>query len=294
MRFIEDPEVAERVSQLQVGFNRYGIDAFGVSQTHLVQFFSLLKLLYRHYFRVRPHHIDRVPDTGRVMLVGNHSGGLPVDGGMLLTSLLLDKDPPRLAHGMVEKFANQWPFLSTWFSRIGQFTGLPEHAVALLEADRALMVFPEGARGTGKLYSQRYQLVDFGTGFVRLAMQTGTPIVPFAFIGGEEAIPVKFHLDTLARAIGAPYVPVTSYGLPLPLPVACSLHFGEPLRFEGTGQEADTVVREYVQRVKDEIVALIDEGRQVRRRRLGRLMPVGTLSEDDFPGDADTHPTEAS
>jgi len=285
MQFLEDPEIADRIDRLSLGFNAYGHDPFGVSRDHLVQFFTLLKFLYRTYFRVKVHHIDRVPDAGRAMLVGNHSGGLPVDGGMLLTSLILDKDPPRLAHGMVEKFANQTPFVSTWFSRVGQFTGLPEHAVALLEAERMLMVFPEGARGTGKLYDQRYELVDFGSGFIRLALQTGTPIVPLAFIGGEEAIPVKFHWNALARLLGTPYFPVTSYGLPLPLPVACTIYFGEPMVFEGNGQEADAVIQEYVQAVKDEIVRLIDRGRQLRRRRLGRLAPFGQVSEDDFPGE---------
>lgn len=285
MSFLEDEEVAKQVDRLDLGFNAYGIDPFGVSKPHLVRFFSLLKWFYRSYFRVKVRDIENVPAKGRAMMVGNHSGGLPVDGGMLLTALLLDHDPPRLAHGMVEKFANRWPFVSTWFSRVGQFTGLPEHAASFLEADRVLMVFPEGARGTGKLYDQRYELVDFGTGFMRLALQTGTPIIPLAFVGGEEAIPVKLRLSWLAGMLGAPYIPVTSYGLPIPLPVACSLTFGKPMHFEGNGQEADSVIQEYVQAVKDEIVRLIDLGRQERRRRLGRLAPMGTVSETDVPGE---------
>lgn len=285
MQVLKDPEVVEKVNRLSLGFNAYGIDRFGVSKEHLVHFFSLLKWFYRSYFRVTVQDIDQVPASGRAMVVGNHSGGLPVDGGMLLTALLLDRDPPRLAHGMVEKFANRWPFVSTWFSRVGQFTGLPEHATALLEAERVLMVFPEGARGTGKLYDQRYELVDFGTGFMRLALQTGTPIIPLAFVGGEEAIPVKLHLDALARLVGAPYIPVTSYGLPIPLPVSCSITFGAPMRFEGNGQEADAVIQEYVQAVKDEIVRLIDLGRAARRRRLGRLAPLGSVTASDVPGE---------
>ncbi|MDY0002508.1 MAG: lysophospholipid acyltransferase family protein [Polyangia bacterium] len=285
MELLKDQEVLERVERLELGFNSYGIDQFGVSKEHLVHFFSMLKWFYRHYFRVTVQGMGEVPSSGRAMLVGNHSGGLPVDGGMLLTALLLDHEPPLLAHGMVEKFANRWPFLSTWFSRVGQFTGLPEHATALLRADRVLMVFPEGARGTGKLYDQRYELVDFGTGFMRMALQTQTPIIPLAFVGGEEAIPVKLHLDGLARLVGAPYIPVTSYGLPIPLPVACSITFGAPMRFEGDGQEADAVIEEYVQAVKDEIVRLIDLGRKARRRRLGRLAPLGAMSEDDVPGE---------
>jgi 1-acyl-sn-glycerol-3-phosphate acyltransferase len=285
MRMLRDPEVVERVDRLPLGFNAFGIDRFGVSKEHLVTFFSLLKWFYKNYFRVTVQGIEQVPAEGRAMVVGNHSGGLPVDGGMLLTALLIEREPPILAHGMVEKFANRWPFVSTWFSRVGQFTGLPEHATALLEAGRVLMVFPEGARGTGKLYDQRYELVDFGSGFMRLALQTGTPIVPLGFVGGEEAIPVKVHLDALARLVGTPYIPLTSYGLPIPLPVSCSITFGAPMRFEGNGQEADAVIQEYVQAVKDEIVRLIDVGRTARRRRLGRIAPIGTVSEGDVPGE---------
>src|SRR4029077_13360162 len=96
---------------------------------------------------------------------------------------------PRLAQGMLEKFINRVPFASLWSNRCGQFTGLPEHAVRLLEDDRLLMVFPEGARGTAKLYKERHSLVQFGTGFMRLSLRTKTPIVPFGFIGGGEAVP---------------------------------------------------------------------------------------------------------
>ena len=271
MKLISDPEVVARVDALELPFNRYGIDRFGVSKDHLVHFFSLLKTFYRHYFRVVVHDIDRVPARGRAMVVGNHSGGIPVDAGMVLSSLMLDHEPPRLAHGMVEKFANKWPFVSTWFSRIGQFTGLPEHALSLLENDRVLMVFPEGARGTGKLYSERYQLVRFGTGFMRLALQTNTPVVPLAFIGGEEALPVAFHLDFLAKLTGAPYWPVPKYLVPVPMPITCHIHYGEPLSFDGDGTEDDAHIAVMVDRVKQSIADLIEKGRLLRRQKLGRV-----------------------
>lgn len=213
------------------------------------------------------------------MVVGNHSGGLPVDGAMVLTSLLLEANPPRLGQGMVEKFANKWPFLSHWFSRVGQFTGLPEHAERLLEQERCLMVFPEGARGTGKLYKDRYQLVRFGTGFVRLALSTDTPIVPFAFIGGEEALPTIMHLKRLARMIKAPYIPISPYILPIPMPIPCQIFYGEPLKFEGDGTEADEVIEEYVGIVKTKIEGLIDEGRRWRRDALEKGV-IGSDSEE--------------
>jgi 1-acyl-sn-glycerol-3-phosphate acyltransferase len=158
--------------------------------------------------------------------------------------------------------------MSLWSNRTGQFTGLPEHAARLLEDERLLMVFPEGARGTAKLYRERYSLVQFGTGFMRLALKTKAPIVPFSFIGGGEAIPTIANAYALGKLIGAPYVPVTPYLLPLPLPVRLAIHYGEPMRFEGTGTEDDAVIARYVGRVKDRIAALVEHGRALRSREL--------------------------
>ena len=267
-RWVADDEVEAAVESLEIPFNRYGLDPYGVSRDHLVTFFSLLAPFYRHYFSVRVFGADHIPDDGQVMVVGNHSGGIPVDGAMVLTSLLLELDPPRLGQGMVEKFANRWPFVSHWFSRVGQFTGLPEHAERLLDEGRCLMVFPEGARGTGKLYKDRYKLVRFGTGFMRLALSTNTPIVPFAFIGGEEALPTILHLKRLARVLKVPYIPISPYILPVPLPVPCQLFYGEPMEFDGDGTETDDVIIGYVEQVRDRIRGLIDRGRSWRRKAL--------------------------
>ncbi len=278
-RWVADDEVEAAVDRLDIPFNRYGLDPYGISRDHLVTFFSMLAPFYRNYFKVRVFGAEHIPDAGRTMMIGNHSGGLPVDGAMVLTSLLLDATPPRLGQGMVEKFANRWPFVSHWFSRVGQFTGLPEHAERLLNDERCLMVFPEGARGTGKLYKDRYQLVRFGTGFMRLALSTNTPIVPFAFIGGEEAIPTILHLKRLARMVKAPYIPISPYILPVPLPISCQIFYSEPMEFEGDGTETDEVVLGYVDQVRRRIESLIDEGRQWRRDALDKGI-IGAGEED--------------
>jgi len=166
---------------------------------------------------------------------------------------------------MAEKFLGRLPFSSFMTARSGHLTGLPEHAVRLLEAERLLMVFPEGARGTAKLYGDRNTLVRFGTGFLRLALQTGTPIIPFAFIGGGEAIPTMVNLYRLGRWLGVPYLPVTPYLLPIPRPVPLEIYVGEPIRFDGTGNEEDGVIAGWVAEVKARIAAMIEGG--VRRRR---------------------------
>lgn len=281
LRMLIDQEVFERVGRLELPFNRYGLDPYGISEKHLTEFFSLLRWFYRDYFKVQAFGVEHIPARGRAMLVGNHSGGIPVDGGMVIASAFLEMEPPRLAQGMVDKFASKWPVFSQWFSRVGQFTGLPEHAVRILEEDRLLMVFPEGVRGTGKLYKDRYQLERFGTGFMRLALQTNTPIVPLAFIGGEEALPAVMHLKKVARLVGAPYIPVPPYLLPVPLPVRCQVHYGEPMHFEGDGTEADETIEEYVAQVKARIEELIEHGRQTRRALLkdAEVAAAGEVSQ---------------
>jgi 1-acyl-sn-glycerol-3-phosphate acyltransferase len=255
-----DPTVRERIDRLELPFNRHGVDPFGVSRADLTWAASLLGWLYRHYFSVRVHGIDHVPARGRAMLVGNHSGGIALDAAMVLTSLLLDHEPPRLAHAMADRFLNRMAFASSLSCRTGQLTGLPEHAVRLLEDERLLLVFPEGAHGTEKLFWQRNSLVKFGTGFMRLALQARAPIVPFAFIGGGDAIPTVLNLYALGRLIGVPYLPVTPYVVPIPRPVSLAIHYGEPMQFDGTGDEDDDAIAAYVDRVKQRIAALIARG----------------------------------
>jgi 1-acyl-sn-glycerol-3-phosphate acyltransferase len=127
------------------------------------------------------------------------------------------------------------------------------------------MVFPEGARGTAKLYRERDSLVEFGTGFMRLALKTRTPIVPFAFLGGGEAVPTITNAVGLGRMLGVPYIPVTPYVLALPLPVRLQVYYGEPMHFEGTGNEEDHTIARYVDQVKERIADMIAKGRKRRK-----------------------------
>lgn len=267
MAWLVDKKVLERVKRLDLPWNRHGVDPFGTAQVDVARMQSILGWFYRNYFKVTVHGIDHVPDKGRTMLVGNHSGGFAVDAMMVLASLFIEKEPPRLCHGMAEKFLNRMPFSAMMTSRAGQLTGLPEHAVRLLEEERLLLVFPEGARGTAKLYGDRNTLVRFGTGFVRLALQTGTPIVPFAFLGGGDAVPTVLNLYRIGKLMGMPYIPVTPYLLPIPRPVDLEIYYSEPMRFEGTGDEEDEVIVGYVNQVKDRIAEMIERGERIRKGR---------------------------
>lgn len=267
MSLLVSKKVLERVQELELPWNRHGVDPYGATQDDLARMFTVLGLAYKHYFRVSLVGIEHVPARGRAMLIGNHSGGWAVDALMVLASVFFGKDPPRLAQGMVEKFLVKLPFVARSMQTTGQLTGLPEHAARLLQDDRLLLVFPEGARGTAKLFHERNTLVKFGTGFMRLAMETRTPIIPFGFIGGGEAVPTVMNLYKLGRVLGVPYIPVTPYLLPLPKPVPMHVEYGEPMVFEGTGSEDDEVIATQVEQVMDRISVLIARGVDSQGRR---------------------------
>jgi 1-acyl-sn-glycerol-3-phosphate acyltransferase len=272
-------EIADRVNRLELPFDRAGIDPYGISKWHLTQAYRALGFFYRRYFDMKTHGGEHIPRRGRAMLVGNHSGGVALDGAMVIGSCFFDLEPPRLAQGMAEKFINRFPVASIWASRCGHFTGIPEVAQRLLEDDRLLMVFPEGARGTAKLYKDRWSLVDFGSGFMRLALKTKTPIVPFGFIGGGDAIPTVMNLYKLGRLVGVPYIPVTPWIAAVPRPVKLEVHYGEPLRFQGTGAEEDVVIDGYVEQVKAAIAALIEKGRASRRGAIAEEKAQAKVAE---------------
>jgi 1-acyl-sn-glycerol-3-phosphate acyltransferase len=168
---------------------------------------------------------------------------------------------------MVERFVPTVPFASYLLNRWGQITGTPENCRRLLESEEAILVFPEGARGISKPFSRRYQLQEFGLGFLRLALETGTPIVPVAVVGAEEQAPA-INIKPLARLFGAPSFPVVPYPpfIPLiPLPVKYRLYFGEPMMFEGDADDDDEVLDVMVQSVRNRIQSMLHLGLRERR-----------------------------
>jgi 1-acyl-sn-glycerol-3-phosphate acyltransferase len=172
-----------------------------------------------------------------------------------------------MARSMVEKFVPTVPFASYLFARWGQITGTPENCRRLLEDEEAILVFPEGARGIAKSFDKRYQLQEFGLGFLRLALATQTPIVPVAVIGAEEQAPA-INVKPLAKLIGAPSFPIMPFPpfVPLvPLPTRYRLYFGEPLQFTGDPDDDDDVIEEKVRRVKHTIQSMIQFGLKERK-----------------------------
>ena len=177
VRFAEEvvgQDIDARIAGIKTHPNEVGHDPFGFDPETSRYALAVAALLHRRYFRTQVFGIDRVP-AGRVLIVANHSGQLPVDAVMIGSAMMLDANPPRFPRSMVETWTAELPFISTLYPRLGQVVGSPENARRLLEQEESLIVFPEGARGISKTFDQRYRLTDFGLGFVRLALETPSP-----------------------------------------------------------------------------------------------------------------------
>jgi 1-acyl-sn-glycerol-3-phosphate acyltransferase len=255
-------QIDRRIQALRRGENEAGFDPFGFDPDTARYALSLIVFLHRTYFRTEVFGVENVPE-GRCLLVSNHSGMLPLDGVLICASLVLDRDPPVLPRAMVEKWTQHLPFVAMLFARIGQILGAPDNARRLLEADHPLLVFPEGVRGIAKAFKQRYQLADFGPGFMRLALETRSPIVPIAVIGAEEQYPSLGNLGGVARALGMPALPLIPQlllGMPLPLPTRYRIYFGEPLRFEGDPDDDDVEIEAQVASVRNTVQNMVLRG----------------------------------
>ena len=257
-----------RLARVPIALTTQGTDPFGLDPQWTKWALASAAFLHRRYFRTEVHGAEHVP-RGRVLLIANHSGQIPVDGALIGAALFMDVEPPRFMRAMVEKWTQTLPFVSMLFSRVGQVVGVPENAQRLLEADEALLVFPEGARGISKTFDKRYQLTDFGLGFMRLAIETNTQIVPVAVVGGEEQYISVANVDTLARVLRVPAFPIIPQlllpGGQLPLPTKYRIYFGEPMRFTGDPDDEDAAMEEKVWVVKSMIQSMVNRGVKERK-----------------------------
>ena len=267
------PGLDERLAALNVELNSAGFDRWGLHPETLRKLAPILYVLYKKYFRVEATGLEYIPD-GRVLFIGNHGGQIPLDAMMAGMALLLESHPPKIARAMVERWVPTVPFVSSLFTRIGAMIGDPNNCRELLMHDQSVMVFPEGVRGSGKLFKNRYQLQRFGTGFMRLALEAKAPIVPVAIIGTEETYPSIYNFKQLAKLVGSPYFPVTPFfpllgplGL-VPLPAKVTVRFGKPIYSEGSHHDSEEQIQAQVQKVKDALQAEINEGLSLRGEKI--------------------------
>ena len=166
--------------------------------------------LYRNWFRVQARGLEHVPDTGAALIVANHSGVLPLDAIMLQACVFAEHPGGRTLRLLGADLIYAVPGLASLARRSGHTRAGPAEAARLLAAGEIVGVFPEGFKGTGKPFTERYQLQRFGRGgFARTALQAGAPIVPCAIVGAEEIYPMMGNSERLARLLNLPYFPLT-------------------------------------------------------------------------------------
>jgi len=255
-------EIRGRIAAAPLDVNGYGYDPWGFNVDVARRTLIVLALFYRYYFRVKTYGIENLP-AGRVLVIANHAGQIAFDAAMIGTAAVLEADPPRPLRGMGEYWLPTIPFFNVFMARVGGVVGTPKNCVDILEHGEAVIAFPEGVRGMNKTFTQRYQLQEFGNGFMRLALQTNTPIVPVAVVGSEEQAPSLYNFEWLGHLLGMPAFPIVV--TPFPFPVRYHIYFGEPMEFRGNPNDEDEVIVKKVDQVKGRIHDMIQEG--LRRRQ---------------------------
>lgn len=259
--FALEPSIRKKINQLPSGnLNEFGVDAFGFDPQIIKDCAPLAVWLYRNYFRCEVTGVENIPD-GKMMVIANHSGQLPFDGLMIGTAFLIEGKKPIVLRAMAERWSAELPFISSLFVRAGAVVGEVNSCLKLLEMNESVIVFPEGVRGISRVFSERYKLLRFGHGFMRVALKSKTPIVPVALIGAEEQAPSIANLKPIAKFLGLPALPlIFPQIIPFPLPVKYRIHIGKPLYFDGDGTEETHVVTSHVGEVKSSIQTMLDEG----------------------------------
>ena len=255
-------ELDEHINRIRKPIGTLGYDPWGYNNEVIKVGFSLTRQLYEKYFRVHAQGVENVPAEGPVLIVANHSGQLPIDGLLIGYALASRQHQPRIPRAMIERFFPTVPWLGNLLNEMGAVLGDPVNCAKMLANDEAVIVFPEGIRGSGKLYHDRYQLKRFGNGFMHLAMKYKASIVPVGVVGCEETLPAIANIKPLARALGIPYAPVT---LPVVLPAKVHLNFGAPRVFDDLEIPEEQITAR-VEQVKAEISRLIDKGLSERKR----------------------------
>jgi 1-acyl-sn-glycerol-3-phosphate acyltransferase len=225
----------------------YEVDEFGFDRelTDAV-FHPLLRLIYQSWFRVEVRGIENLPAAGPGLVVANHSGTIAMDALMLSLAVHDEHPARRYLRLLGADLVFRMPILSELTRKGGGTLACNPDAERLMTAGELVGVFPEGFKGVGKLYRDRYKLQRFGRGgFVSAALRTGTPIVPVAIVGAEEIYPMLADLKPLARLLGTPYFPITPtfpwlgpLGL-VPLPVKWYIEFGQPIPTGGLAEQAE-------------------------------------------------------
>jgi len=274
-RGLRGETIAKALAALYFAWHSEEVDEFGFDRKFTESVRPLFEFLYALWWRVEATGLERIPDEGAALVVANHSGVLPWDGIMINLAIRHEHPARRECRLLALDMFALLPVLAPLLARTGAVRASPENGEQLLRRGELVGVFPEGVKGVGKYFRDRYKLARFGRGgFVRLALRTGAPIVPCAVVGAEEIHPVIGRADGLGRLLGLPYFPITptfpalgALGL-VPLPTKWSIDFAEPVAMHRHGPEAaddPRLVHRLSEQVRSTIQAMID--RHLARRR---------------------------
>ena len=248
----------------------YTVDEYGFDPEVTERFLlAALRPIAQKWFRVEVRGADNIPATGGALVVSNHSGTVPVDG--LMTMVAVHDTTGRFLRPLGADLVFKLPVVSSLARRSGATLACTEDAERMLSGGELVGVWPEGFKGIGKPFGERYKLQRFGRGgFVSAALRTGVPIVPLSVVGAEEIYPLVGSLPSLARLLGVPYIPITPLfpwlgplGM-VPLPSKWLIEFGEPIRTD----EYDAVEAEDPMLVFD----VTDQVRETIQQTLYRLL----------------------
>jgi 1-acyl-sn-glycerol-3-phosphate acyltransferase len=269
--------VARLLAAAHFSWHSEETDEFGYDPKFTEAIRPFLEFMYAVWWRVETTGIERVPGTGPTLVVANHSGVLPWDGPMINVALRHEHPARRHCRMLALDMFALLPFLAPLLARSGAIRANPENAIRILERGELVGVFPEGVKGVGKPFKNRYRLARFGRGgFVRIALKTGATIVPTAVVGAEEIHPNLAQANFIGRPFGLPYFPLTPtfpwLGLlgTIPLPTKWSIDFGEPLdlsRYPKDAADDPILVNRLSELVRHQIQTII-EGRLARRRSI--------------------------
>ncbi|HEX9824591.1 MAG TPA: lysophospholipid acyltransferase family protein [Actinomycetota bacterium] len=275
------PFDAEAVEELLAFLRRrftgdYEIDVFGFDRELTEKVLApLARLLHHDYFRVDWRGLEQVPSEGSALLVANHAGTVPMDAVIMKFGLLDEHPAHRHVRLLAADLAFRMPFVGELARKSGNTLATEADALRLLTAGELLGVFPEGYKGVGKRFKDRYRLQRFGRGgFIELALHAKAPIVPVAIVGSEEIYPMLSQAKPLARIFNLPYFPITPtfpWLGPLgaiPLPSKWVIEFGEPIRTDEYPDDAwqdALLVFELTDRVRDEIQQMLYRNLMHRR-----------------------------
>ena len=256
----------------------YAEDEWGFDEEFVRMVEPGFEFLYDRWWRVQAEGVENVPAHGRALLAANHAGILPWDATMMSLAIRREHLSPRHPRFLVLDWAFELPYVSVAIRKLGGVVASPHNASRLLEQDRLVAVFPEGVKGTGKHFRDRYRLQRFGRGgFVEVALRTGAPIIPVAVVGSEEIYPKLGEAPLLARLLGAPFFPLTPtfpwlgpVGV-VPLPSKWRIEFCDPIETASYGPAAAedrALVLELSEQVRETIQGKLYENLVKRGRAL--------------------------